>query len=110
MVSGPTSCSRLHAGLTVAGTLAYALAVKNCFAMSVELYTSVDERLDLPVVLQPVLDLVDIRAMRVLIADDVADTGKTLALVRKDISEQVAEARCAVLYPKPRSIITPEYV
>ena len=48
--------------------------------------------------------------MRVLIADDVADTGKTLELVRKEISEHVAEARCAVLYHKPCSIITPEYV
>ena len=97
-------------GLTVAGALAYALAVKNCFAMNVEFYTSVDERLDVPVVLPPMLDLLDIRGMRVLIADDVADTGKTLELVRKEIAEHVAEARCAVLYHKPRSIITPEYV
>ena len=97
-------------GLTVAGALAYALAVKNCFAMNVEFYTAVDERLDVPVVLPPTLDLIDLRGMRVLIADDVADTGKTLELVRKEIAEHVAEARTAVLYHKPRSIITPEYV
>jgi hypoxanthine phosphoribosyltransferase len=97
-------------GLTVAGALAYALAVKNCFAMNVEFYTSVEERLDVPVVLPPTLDVVDIRGMRVLIADDVADTGKTLELVRKEIAEYVAEARTAVLYHKPWSIITPEYV
>jgi hypoxanthine phosphoribosyltransferase len=97
-------------GLTVAGALAYALAVKNCFAMNVEFYTSVDERLDVPVVLPPMLDKLDLRGMRVLIADDVADTGKTLELVRKEIAEHVAEARTAVLYHKPRSIITPEYV
>src|SRR3954466_10042537 len=97
-------------GLTVAGALAYALAVKNCFAMNVEFYTSVDERLDVPVVLPPTMNVIDIRGMRVLIADDVADTGKTLELVRKEISEHVAEARTAVLYHKPRSIITPEYV
>ena len=78
--------------------------------MNVEFYTSVDERLDVPVVLPPTLDLVDIRGIRVLIADDVADTGKTLELVRKEISEHVAEARTAVLYHKPWSIITPEYV
>jgi uncharacterized protein len=97
-------------GLTVAGALAYALDVKNCFAMNVEFYTSVDERLDVPVVLPPTLDVVDIRGMRVLIADDVADTGRTLELVRKEIAEHVAEARTAVLYHKPRSIIIPEYV
>src|SRR3954471_7785908 len=72
-------------GLTVAGALAYALAVKNCFAMNVEFYTSVDERLEVPVVLPPTMDVVDLRGMRVLIADDVADTGKTLELVRKEI-------------------------
>ena len=97
-------------GLTVAGALAYALAVKNCFAMNVEFYTSVEERLDVPVVLPPTLDVVDIRGMRVLIADDVADTGKTLELVRKEIAEHVAEARTAVLYHKPWSVIAPEYV
>lgn len=97
-------------GLTVAGALAYALDVKNCFAMNVEFYTAVHERLDVPVVLPPMLDVVDIRGMRVLIADDVADTGRTLELVRKEIAEHVAEARCAVLYQKPWSVIAPEYV
>src|SRR5262245_47177738 len=97
-------------GLTVAGALAYALDVKNCFAMNVEFYTNVDERLSVPVVLPPTLDKVDIRGLRILIADDVVDTGKTLETVRKEISEHVAEARTAVLYHKPWSIILPEYV
>ncbi|HTD50917.1 MAG TPA: phosphoribosyltransferase [Acidimicrobiia bacterium] len=97
-------------GLTVAGALAYALDTKNCFAMNVEFYTAVDERLDMPAVLPPTLDKVDLTGLRVLIADDVADTGKTLELVRKEVAEYVAEARCAVLYSKPWSVITPEYV
>src|SRR4051812_45470061 len=97
-------------GLTVAGALAYALDVKNCFAMNVEFYTGVDTRHEVPVVLPPTLDVVDIRGLRVLIADDVADTGKTLELVRKEIAEHVAEARCAVLFHKPWSVIAPEYV
>src|SRR3954465_7454016 len=97
-------------GLTVAGALAYALAVKNCFAMNVEFYTGVEERLEVPVVLPPTLDLVDIRGLKVLVADDVADTGKTLELVRDVIAEHVAEARCAVLYQKPWSVIDADYV
>ena len=97
-------------GLTVAGALAYALAVKNCFAMNVEFYTGVEERLEVPVVLPPTLDLVDVRGLKVLVADDVADTGKTLELVRDVIAEHVAEARCAVLYQKSRSVIDAEYV
>jgi hypoxanthine phosphoribosyltransferase len=97
-------------GLTVAGALAYALAVKNCFAMNVEFYTGVDTRLEMPVMLPPLLNLVDIQGLKVLVADDVADTGKTLELVRAVIAEHVAEARCAVLYQKPRSVIDAEYV
>jgi hypoxanthine phosphoribosyltransferase len=97
-------------GLTVAGALAYALAVKNCFAMNVELYTGVDRRLDVPVVLPPTLDVLDIAGLKVLVADDVADTGKTLELVRSFIAEHVGEARTAVLYQKSWSIIDPEYV
>ena len=96
-------------GLTVAGALAYALGVKNCGAMNVEFYTGVDERLDVPVVLPPTLDLVDVRGLRVLVADDVADTGHTLRLVREVLAQHVAEARTAVLYRKPRSVVVPDY-
>jgi uncharacterized protein len=96
-------------GLTVAGALAYALGVKNCGSMNVEFYTGVDERLDVPVVLPPTLDLVDVRGLRVLVADDVADTGHTLRLVREVLAQHVAEARTAVLYGKPRSVVAPDY-
>jgi hypoxanthine phosphoribosyltransferase len=97
-------------GLSVAGALAYALSVKNCFAMNVEFYTGVDERIDVPVMLPPMLNLVDIAGSRVLVADDVADTGATLQLVHSVIAEHVSEARCAVLYEKPRSVIRADYV
>lgn len=96
-------------GLTVAGALAYALDVKNCGSMNVELYTGVDQRLDVPVMLPPMLDLVDVRGMKVLVADDVADTGTTLQLVQKVLEEHVLEARTAVLYQKPRSVITADF-
>src|SRR6266581_8059465 len=69
-------------GLLVAGALAYALDVKNTFTMNVEFYTGIDERLEMPMLLPPVPDLVDFHEQRVLIADDVADTGATLALVK----------------------------
>jgi len=97
-------------GLPVAGALAYALDVKHCFTMNVEFYTGIDERLDSPVVLPPTIDVVDLRGARVLIADDVADTGKTLELVHDEIGTFVADVRSAVLYLKPWSIMTPEYV
>ncbi len=97
-------------GLLVAGAIAYALDVKNTFTMNVEFYTGVDERLELPMILPPVPDLVDFQETRVLIADDVADTGATLALVKEFCRGKVAEVRCAVLYEKPRSTVRCEYV
>src|SRR5919108_4984485 len=97
-------------GLIPAAALAYALDVKNVFMMSVEFYTGVDERLDFPVMLPPLLNAVDIAGARVLVVDDVADTGGTLKLVKEFCAEHVAEVRCAVLYEKPRSVVKCEYV
>ena len=97
-------------GLLVAGALAYALGIKNTFTMSVEFYTGVDERLELPMILPPVPDLVDLHESRVLIADDVADTGQTLVLVKEFLEGKVDEVKIAVLYEKPRSVVQCEYV
>jgi uncharacterized protein len=97
-------------GLFVAGALGYALDVKNLHVMNVEFYTGVDQRLDMPVVLPPVPNVVDLTGARVLIADDVADTGETLRLVRDFCRDHVAEARCAVIYQKPHSLVDCEYV
>ena len=97
-------------GLFLGGALGYALDVKNLFVMNVEIYTGVDERLDLPVVLPPTLDQVDITGANVLVADDVADTGKTLELVRDFCTGYVAAVRTAVVYEKPRSAVRCDYV
>ena len=97
-------------GLFVAGALAYALEVKNCYVMNVEYYTGINERLDFPVILPPPLSLVDVHKAKVLVADDVADTGHTLRAVYDYALEQVGEVRSAVLYQKPHSTIDSEYV
>jgi uncharacterized protein len=97
-------------GLFPAGALGYDLNVKNLHLMNVEFYTGVDERLPMPVVLPPVPLPVDLSGARVLIADDVADTGATLRLVKDYCAEHVAEVRCAVIYEKPRSTVKCEYV
>lgn len=96
-------------GLLPAGAMAYAMECKNLFTMNVEFYTGVDSRLDVPVMLPPILNAADLDDLKVLIVDDVADTGKTLELVHEFCADHVAEARTAVLYHKPRSIIVPDY-
>ena len=97
-------------GLLVGGAIAYALDVKNTFTMNVEFYTGIDERLEMPMILPPVPDLVDLAEARVLVADDVADTGQTLVLVKDFLAGKVGEVRVAVLYEKPLSAVRCEYV
>jgi uncharacterized protein len=97
-------------GLLVGGAIAYALGVKNTFTVNVEFYTGIDERLEMPMILPPVPTLVDLGEARVLVADDVADTGQTLVLVDEFLSGKVGEARFAVLYEKPPSVFRCPYV
>jgi hypoxanthine phosphoribosyltransferase len=97
-------------GLLPAAGLSYALGVKNVHVINVEFYTGIDERLPMPVVLPPVPQAVDLSGATVLVVDDVADTGETLRLVRQVCDEHVREARCAVVYEKPRSVVRCEYV
>ncbi len=97
-------------GLPVGGALAYALGTKAVGTLNVEFYTGVDERLDEPQVLPPLLDTDALHGLRALVVDDVADTGETLALVQRMIAAHCAEARTAVLYAKSRSVVAPDYV
>lgn len=94
-----------HGGLFAAGSLGYALSVKNIYVMNVEFYTGVGERLDVPMMLPPYIDLVEMKDQKVLIADDVADTGKTLEMVHAFCEPQVADVRSAVIYEKPQSLV-----
>jgi hypoxanthine phosphoribosyltransferase len=97
-------------GLIPAGSLGYALSIKNTYVMNVEYYTGVEERLDVPVILPPYLELVDLEDSDILIVDDVADTGHTLAKVHEFVSGKVRSVRAAVLYEKSRSVIKADYV
>jgi hypoxanthine phosphoribosyltransferase len=97
-------------GLFVAGGLGYALSVKNIYLMNIEYYRGINERLPLPVMLPPTPEMVDIEDARLLIADDVADTGHTLRYVHDFCRGKVSELRSAVLYEKPSSTIACDYV
>ncbi|MEU6080118.1 phosphoribosyltransferase [Streptomyces sp. NPDC047108] len=97
-------------GLFVAGALGYALDVKNLHVMNVEFYEGVGRTLKAPVMLPPLPNAVDFSTKRILVADDVADTGKTLRLVHDFCAEHAAEVRSAVIYEKPSSLVKCEYV
>ena len=97
-------------GLFVAGSLGYALSVKNLSVMNLEFYTGVGTRLDVPMVLPPHLDPAELSELSVLIADDVADTGLTLRAVHDFCQDVVADARTAVLYEKSTTVVQCDYV
>jgi len=97
-------------GLLPAGAMGYALSIKNVYTMNVEFYTGVDERLEVPRILPPAPDFVDVSDARILIVDDVADTGHTLLSVQKFCAGKVAEVRTGVLYEKSHSLVKCDYI
>lgn len=97
-------------GMIPGGALTYSLGVKLTDAINVEFYTDVEETLPDPVLLAPMLDTDSIRGKRILVVDDVADSGRTLALVLKLLRGFGADVRSAVLYAKPTTVINPDFV
>ncbi|WP_426623333.1 phosphoribosyltransferase [Leifsonia sp. McL0607] len=97
-------------GLLLAGAISYALGIKACGALNVEFSTGVDSRLPEPVVLPPMLDSAALDAKKVLLVDDVSDSGRTLALVVDLVAASGAEVRTVCLYSKPRAVLEPDFV
>lgn len=96
-------------GLMLAGALGYALEVKILGSLNVEFYTGVEERLDAPIVLPPTLDQESLAGKSILLVDDVADSGRTLALVLQLLEAGGGEVRTVCLYAKPHTVQDPTY-
>jgi len=96
-------------GLGLGMSLGYALDVKATACVNVEFYTGVDTRLAAPVLVAPTPPASDLDGLRVLVVDDVADTGHTLRHVLDHCAGHAAQVRIAVVYAKPRSTVLPDY-
>lgn len=73
-----------------------------------EFYLDVAKTKSEPVITQPVS--VSVKDMKILVVDDVADTGKSLRLVRTHLKEQGAtDIKIATIYYKPWSVLTPDW-
>jgi hypoxanthine phosphoribosyltransferase len=80
----------------------------NLANVTAEFYVGVAETRQEPSITQPVSASVD--GKKVLVVDDLADTGKSLKLVTSHLKSQGAsEVRIAAIYYKPWSIIVPDY-
>ena len=76
--------------------------------VTVEFYVGVAETKNEPIITQPVS--VSVKDKRVLVVDDLADTGESLKLVNSHLKKHGAsEVKIATIYYKPWSIIVPHY-
>ena len=80
----------------------------NLANVKVEFYLGVAETKGEPTLTQPVS--VNVAGKKVLVVDEVADTGKSLQLIKEHlVNSGAVEVKIATIYYKPWSIITPDY-
>jgi hypoxanthine phosphoribosyltransferase len=95
-------------GWPPARVLSDLLANPNLANVKAEFYLGVAETKMEPTLTQPVS--VAVAGKKVLVVDEVADTGKSLELVKKHIVKQGAcEVKIATVYYKPWSVVVPDY-
>ncbi len=95
-------------GLVPARLLSDYLDNSNVSIIRIEFYKTIGETRDFPTISQPLQ--VDVKGKRVLIVDDVADTGRSLAVAKEHIKRAGAsEVKIAVLHQKPKSIVRPDF-
>lgn len=76
--------------------------------VTAEFYVGIAETKNEPTITQPVS--VSVKDKRVLVVDDLADTGESLKLVNSHLKKHGAsEVKIATIYYKPWSIIVPHY-
>lgn len=84
------------------------LDVRRVASMTVEYYRAVGETKSKPKVVFPLN--ADVKGKKVLIVDDVADTGHSLLAAKEHVEQAGAsEVRVATLHYKPWSVLRPDY-
>ena len=95
-------------GLTFSRSVVDYLQIPNISSIQIEFYSGINEKQKTPVITQSLP--VSIKNERVLIFDDIADSGETLALAKKYLQYHGAKSlHTATLFTKPQSVITPDF-
>lgn len=95
-------------GLIPARILSDLLEQPNLATVRTECYVGTHNAKPAPLLSQPISECVE--AKKVLIVDDIADTGRSLKLAKEHILKGGArEVRVATLFRKPWSVVKPEY-
>ncbi|MFN4133226.1 MAG: phosphoribosyltransferase [Candidatus Hadarchaeales archaeon] len=80
----------------------------NIATIKVEHYLDIYKTLPSPQITQPLP--IDVREKKILLVDDIADSGRSLKLVREHLFQQGAkDVKICALYYKPWSIVTPDF-
>lgn len=95
-------------GWTPARVLSDLLENPEIANIKAEFYVGVEKTKKEPMITQSVS--VDVESKRVLVVDDVSDTGRSLQVVKEYLLEKGAkELRIATLYSKPWSVTLPDF-
>jgi len=80
----------------------------NIATIKVEYYEDIYKTRSKPEITQPLT--VDISGKRILLVDDIADSGHSLKLVKEHLFERgAADVKICTLYRKPWSIVAPDF-
>ncbi|RLE66472.1 MAG: hypothetical protein DRJ38_01555 [Thermoprotei archaeon] len=95
-------------GWVVGRIISDLLKVDKVASVGVKFYKDIDVRELKPEIVQPLS--VDVESQKVLIVDDVADTGETIELVRRHVSKENPHSiKIAVVYVKPWCKVKVDY-
>jgi hypothetical protein len=95
-------------GVVPARILCDLLGTSNLTFLQIEFYTNISQTLQGPTLKQALT--MNVLEKRILLVDDIADTGKSLRLAKTHLQQQGAiEIRIATLYQKKQSITIPDF-
>ncbi len=94
-------------GLIPGRLLSDYLANEELYTVRVKFYSGIGETHEKPRIIHPVQ--IDVRGKKVLLVDDIADTGRSLLLAKQHLEERgCGEVTVATLVKKPKSIVEPD--
>jgi hypoxanthine phosphoribosyltransferase len=94
-------------GVVSARILSDLLENPNLSFIQIEFYTNINQTLQEPTLKQTLTPKVI--GKKVLLIDDIADTGKSLQLAKTHLQQGAIEIKTATLYQKNQSITTPDF-
>jgi len=98
----------IRGGLEVVRTLSDLLEIKQVTTIGVGFYKGIEETHDKPQITQELN--YDVTQKKILLVDDVADTGRSMALAVEYLkAEKIHSLKTATIHYKPKSIFKPDF-